>query len=305
MCRIMCKFSFRKKLLSLAAASLASMLLSVPARAQNPYWYLYMGQSLLYPLTRGLMMPYFYGPYSSNPFYSTSSFLRRNMGMAAQYPYVYPYSQYANTGYRNFGLPAGQSVTGVIDPYTGRTNPNNSNNSNKNGQNAAGNSSQATAGSLADGDGSGSNSSGSANTSGDPNNFYLPGPQTQSLYATPPQSFSSASASSSAAMPPLAPAVSKGAGQASDGKVSMPIADGFVSHLVTKYDGNIQKALGNGDTRNWAKAMGVIENESHDSSSLSPDRVEVIGRILKDGSLDSVSKVDAVRILLKQKPVGQ
>lgn len=297
--------------MSLGVASLAGMLLPVPARAQNPYWYLYMGQSLLYPLTRGLMMPYFYGPYSSNPFYSTSSFLRRNMGMAAQYPYVYPYSQYANTGYRNFGLPAGQSVTGVIDPYTGRTNPNNnknsnnSNNSNGNGLNAAGTSSQATAGSLADGDGSGSNSSGSVGASGDPNNFYLPGPQTQSLYATPPQAFPSASASSSAAMPPLAPAVAKGAGQAGDGKVSMPIADGFVSHLVTKYDGNIQKALGNGDTRNWAKAMGVIESESHDSGSLSPDRVEVIGRILKDSSLDSVSKVDAVRILLKQKPAAQ
>jgi hypothetical protein len=36
-----------------------------------------------------------------------------------------------------------------------------------------------------------------------------------------------------------------------------PLADGFVDHLVTKYDGHMGNALNNSDTRNWAKAMGV------------------------------------------------
>lgn len=285
----------KRKFLSSLTAVLALSLAMPPAQAQNPYWYLYMGQSLLYPITRGLWLPYMYGPYNSNPFYSMSSILRRNAGMAAQYPYVYGYNQYANTGYRNLGMPAGQSVTGVIDPATGRTNPNYGNGGNADSLNAA--SQSATAGSL------GGTNSGAP----DPENFYLPGTKTQSLYADPNLGASGgtgASGNAAQGAPPLAP--QRNALPAEQGaRIGTPIADGFVNHLVTKYDGNIQKALSNGDTRNWAKAMGVIEQESHDGSTLSPDRVEVIGRILRDNSLDSGSKLDAVRILLKQKAPGQ
>ena len=90
------------------------------------------------------------------------------------------------------------------------------------------------------------------------------------------------------------------AGGAVNAAGGSPLADGFVNHLVTKYDGHIGNALNNADTRNWAKAMGLID-EDHRGDSLPPDRIEVMGRILKDSSLDSVSKVDAMRILLRQK----
>jgi len=78
-----------------------------------------------------------------------------------------------------------------------------------------------------------------------------------------------------------------------------PIAEGFINHVVTKYDGNIQSALQNHDTRNWAKAMGLIDSDKIDGSHLSQDRLDTIGRILKDGALDPGAKIDTVKILLK------
>jgi hypothetical protein len=46
----------------------------------------------------------------------------------------------------------------------------------------------------------------------------------------------------------------------------------------------------------------VLIDDQHSLEAMPADRIEVMGRILKDSSLDSVSKVDAMRILLKQKP---
>lgn len=336
--------------------------LATPAQAQFPYWYLYAGQSLLYPLTRGLGSGFLYGPYNANPLYSTSSFLRRTAGRAAQFPYIYPYggNAFGQSGYRNGGMPLPAPYAsvddgdGMVDPNTGHT--------------------------LAPEDGPGA----TPNTSP---NFYLPGPQTQyqNLYGTPgpsgqPQpgqqlpsnmvpnnmlpsqpivqstmppkapghklsrreraqmaadreaalnqpSVTSTSVPSMA-LPTVLPAVSPAgsmqgpslvsspvssltpqaasisspaaAGSVVNASGGSPLADGFVDHLVTKYDGHLGNALGNTDTRNWAKAMGLIEAD-HNAASLPADRIEVMGRILKDSSLDSVSKVDAVRILLKQK----
>ncbi len=64
----------------------------------------------------------------------------------------------------------------------------------------------------------------------------------------------------------------------------------------------MSKALGNPDTRSWAKAMGIIGDDVQDGSHLSSDRVEVIGKLLKDSTLDPVSKLDTMRILLKKNP---
>lgn len=342
------------KLLSLGSAIVLAGV-ATPAQAQFPYWYLYAGQSLLYPLTRGLGSGFLYGPYNSNPLYSTSSFLRRTAGRASQFPYIYPYGNnaFGQSGYRNGGMPLPAPYAsvddgdGMVDPNTGQT--------------------------LAPEDRPGA----TAKTSP---NFYLPGPQTQyqTLYGTPgpsgqPQpgqqlpsnmlpnimspnlpsqpivqstmppkapghklsrreraqleadrkaglnqptvtstsvpvpsvvSPSGSMQGSSLVSPPVSSPVPKSsqaaAGSAVNASGGSPLADGFVDHLVTKYDGHLGNALGNADTRNWAKAMGLIEAD-HNADSLSPDRIEVMGRILKDSSLDSVSKVDAVRILLKQK----
>ncbi len=62
----------------------------------------------------------------------------------------------------------------------------------------------------------------------------------------------------------------------------------------------MSKALSNSDTRSWARAMGVVEDGVNDGSYLPADRLEVIGRILKDNTLDPVSKIDTMRILLKK-----
>jgi len=351
------KFLRGKAEIKFLTLAIACGLSSQPVQAQFPYWYLYAGQSLLYPLTRTLGSGLFYGPYNSNPFYSTSSFLRRTAGRASQFPYVYPYggNNFGPYGYRNAGLPASQNGSqtgsqngdGMVDPNTGRTlDPDD----------------QLQTGGQA------SSGAGSASP-----NFYLPGPQTQYQtlnggpdspalpgqvppnYPAPNQSQGqqmlpaaqqimppkapghkrnsnrhghgqSASGSdstttgpapvntaSNAASPPLIsppPAVqgltssssssSSSKGMSASASGGSPLADGFVNHLVTKYDGHMGNALNNPDTRNWAKAMGLIEAD-HNVDNLPPDRIEVMGKILKDSSLDSVSKVDAVRILLKQK----
>ncbi|CAN5147413.1 hypothetical protein BH11CYA1_BH11CYA1_28320 [soil metagenome] len=350
--KIFSKVTAKRFLVGLSLSCLASGLVVTPAQAQFPYWYLGIGQSLLYPLTRGIGLP-FYGPYSANPFYSTSSYLNRAAGRAMQFPYIYPYnpSSYAQYGYRNAGMPAGNATQqpgdGMIDPNTGRT--------------------------LDPDD---PRAQGQAGQTGSAPNFYLPGAQSQSLYgqpnqaALPPQSMqpmpmpgmpmpgmpaqtdangqpvllteptgmppkapkhgrhksksaknsaNSDSAFGSGATPPAVPAASQpyspsalgsttplnGAGSGVSAKATAsPLADGFIDHLVTKYDGNMGNALNNSDTRNWAKAMGVID-EQHDAASMPADRIEVMGRILKDSSLDSVSKVDAMRILLKQKPAAK
>ncbi len=325
------------KLLSLVCAFTLSGLAS-PAQAQ--FQYLYMGQSLLYPLTRGLGAGLLYGPYNANPFYSTSSFLRRTAGRASQFPYIYPYGSnaFGQSGYRNGGMPlpspnaSVQDGDGMVDPNTGQT--------------------------LTPEDMPGA-------VQNNAPNFYLPGPQTQyqTLYGAPPvgqtlqtgpglnalpsqpivqgtmppkapghkrsrdekkraeanqklllnQSAAAPYALPQAVSPPVSslpsplvspsvsPAVvsdSPRGGAPVSARGGSPLADGFVDHLVTKYDGHMGNALGNSDTRNWAKAMGLIEADRN-VDSLSPDRIEVMGRILKDNSLDSVSKVDAVRILLR------
>ncbi|MBP6746438.1 hypothetical protein KA344_14470 [bacterium] len=352
--RVFSKVGCKRLLVGLSLGLIASSVVAPPAQAQFPYWYFGIGQSLLYPLTRGLGMPYLGGPYSANPFYATSSYLRRTAGRASQFPYIYPFNpnSFGPYGYRNAGMPPGNATQaqgdGMVDPNTGRSlDPDDPQ-------------SQASQ--------SGSTQNGSAP------NFYLPGPQTQyqtlygqpnqgsmppqfgtvpqavpgqnlqgqvmpnqamttpmqtdangqpvmlpNPYTMPPKAPKHGRNKSKAAkidknenaVSPAVPASSQGympsaAGMANAAPIGnaaapSPLADGFVDHLVTKYDGHMGNALNNSDTRNWAKAMGLIDDQ-HSLEAMPADRIEVMGRILKDSTLDSVSKVDAMRILLKQKP---
>lgn len=369
------KVGCRRLLVGLSLGLIVSSI-APPAQAQFPYWYFGIGQSLLYPLTRGLGMPYLGGPYSANPFYATSSYLRRTAGRASQFPYIYPFNpnSFGPYGYRNAGMPPGNATQaqgdGMVDPNTGRSlDPDDPQ-------------SQASQ--------SGSTQNGSTQNGSAPN-FYLPGPQTQyqTLYgqpnqgAMPPQfgtvpqavpgqnlqgqvmpsqSIPNQAAQSQAfpnqampmqtdangqpvmlsnpyTMPPKAPKHGRNKSKAAkidksenavlpavptssqpympaatgsvvnavpsgNAAAPSPLADGFVDHLVTKYDGHMGNALNNSDTRNWAKAMGLIDDQ-HSLEAMPADRIEVMGRILKDSTLDSVSKVDAMRILLKQKPISK
>lgn len=80
---------------------------------------------------------------------------------------------------------------------------------------------------------------------------------------------------------------------------NVPLAAGFIDLINQKYDGDIGKALKNSDTRSWAHMLGLIDGKRF-STDLGSHRVETISRILKDQALDPVSKLDAIRILLRQ-----
>jgi hypothetical protein len=105
-------------------------------------------------------------------------------------------------------------------------------------------------------------------------------------------------------VPVAAPGATAGAGAnpSPSQAVGRPLAEGFINHLNGNYQGDMSKALSNTDTRSWARAMGIIGDDVQDGSHLSGERLEVIGRVLKDSSLDPVSKLDTMRILLKKNP---
>lgn len=243
-----------------------------PAQAQYwPYRYLYLGQALLYPLTRGLTGTLLYGPYNANPLYSASYFTRRAAGMAMQYPYIYGYNPtaYAPMGYRNAGLPPNQNYNYGLNN-----------------------------GDLAGSDGDDASLyNPPVQSKAQP--IHMPAQAYQQPYYPAPQAVAPAppinsSAPFSSSVPPVAvpavPAVS----------AASPLAQGFIDHLNSKYEGDLSKALANSDTRSWARAMGVIDESVGDGSYLPADRLETVSRILKDNNLDAVSKLDTMRILLRK-----
>jgi hypothetical protein len=85
---------------------------------------------------------------------------------------------------------------------------------------------------------------------------------------------------------------SAGAGAASG---SAPFAMAFINNVNSDYNGDIRKALANSSTRAWAQSLGIsVKN----NAPISDDRAGTIERILKDGGLDPVSKLNTVKILM-------
>jgi hypothetical protein len=330
-----------------------------PASAQySPYSYLYMGQSLLYPLSRGLALPFMYGTYNANPFFSMNSYMRTGNS----FPNVFPFTNasYGPWGYRNAGM------------MPGYFNTNNNNN----------NQAQPRAQDEPDNNNPGANTMNSTNPYQPPPPAYTTPPAAvpssggapavqpgysymQPASAVHPTSMPPSGAASAAASHPTAaapvinaaspaamaspqsatapgpvtfspssahagggspaspmsapssvasvtpPAVSVASPAAALPAVATPpqalgrpLAEGFINHLNTNYQGDMSKALGNQDTRSWARAMGIIGDDVPDGSHLSKDRLEVIDKLLKDNSLDPVSKLDTMRILLKKNPAS-
>lgn len=288
------------KLLPLAitlALCLSQFSAVLPAQAQSPYWYLYAGQSLLYPLTRGLLGSLYYGPYNANPFYSASYFMKRAASTAAQYPNIPPYysqSSFGPYGYRNAGLPPNYNYG--LNNQDLQSNPNensmysqpihlpqNTYPQNTYPQNSSQNQPSPYYPPMQN------------NVSALPSGTVLSGGAQQNYKSAPPITSSTFSA------PPLMSQPSTPMTQpATNGQAGAPLAQGFIDHLNNNYQGDIGKALGDNDTRNWAKAMGLFSDGNSDISHVPSDRMEVIGRILKDNSLDPVSKIDTVRILLRK-----
>jgi len=273
----------KQRILPLVLAATLLLSQALPAWAQSPYWFLYMGQSLLYPLTRGLMGSLYYGPYNANPLYSASYFMKRAASNAAQYPYVAPnYSpgSFGPYGYRNAGLPPNYNYGLTNADLQGQ------------GQSQAQQSDQSLY----------------STNSAQAQPLHLPAAAPSPYY--PPVGASNLNQPNYA--PPAVNAIGNQAPVMSSGGQDVgltapaaagsgsPVAQGFIDHLVSKYQGDMSKALSNSDTRSWARAMGVVDEGVNDGSYLPADRLEVIGRILKDNTLDPVSKIDTMRILLKK-----
>ena len=75
-----------------------------------------------------------------------------------------------------------------------------------------------------------------------------------------------------------------------------PFAVSFINTVNEKYDGDIRRALANPQTKAWASSLGLVNGAK---LNLSEERVGVIGRILHDSTLDPVSKLEAIKILLR------
>lgn len=89
---------------------------------------------------------------------------------------------------------------------------------------------------------------------------------------------------------PIKPASSSSAG---------PLAQGFVAKVNQVYDGDIGRALFDPEMRGWARCLDLVKDEDVIKLDLSPARVGLIQQVLKDSSLDDLSKLDAVKVLLR------
>ena len=76
-----------------------------------------------------------------------------------------------------------------------------------------------------------------------------------------------------------------------------PFASSFIDTVNNKYNGDIQSALSDQNTRAMAHNLGLIGG-GNANLNLSEERKSVIGRIMHDDSLDAASKMAAVKALL-------
>lgn len=118
-----------------------------------------------------------------------------------------------------------------------------------------------------------------------------PTPGPDGMPPTPPQRVSKGPV----ALAPNARDVSPlGAGEAP----RAPLADGFVNHVNTQFGGNIETALFDPATRKYAKVLGLVSDDNLFGMDFTGTRVELIKQIFNDKSIDSVSKLGAIKILL-------
>jgi hypothetical protein len=76
-----------------------------------------------------------------------------------------------------------------------------------------------------------------------------------------------------------------------------PFANSFIDTVNTKYNGDISQAMRDQNTRDMARSLGLM-NKSQGELNLSEERKGAIGHILHDESLDTDSKMTALKALL-------
>jgi len=74
-----------------------------------------------------------------------------------------------------------------------------------------------------------------------------------------------------------------------------PLAAGLVDLVNHKYNGNMSTALGDPEVQSWSKALGLTNGSQ---VYLSHTRIKVIEDVLKDYSLDPVTKIEAIKALM-------
>ncbi|MDR3613722.1 MAG: hypothetical protein P4L53_09145 [Candidatus Obscuribacterales bacterium] len=86
-------------------------------------------------------------------------------------------------------------------------------------------------------------------------------------------------------------------GKAPKPSKNAPFANSFIDTVNTKYNGDISRAMSDQNTRDMARSLGLM-NKSQGELNLSEDRKGAIGHILRDDSLDTDSKMTALKALM-------
>ena len=79
------------------------------------------------------------------------------------------------------------------------------------------------------------------------------------------------------------------------------IIDAFIQRVNSRFDGDIGKALFDPQTRGLAKSIGLTDEDALFDANLSQSRTSIVRNILKDASMSSLSKINAVKIILHDK----
>lgn len=276
----------RFSIVSAAAALFGASVMPQAALATYNNWaYLpySLGNSLLWPVRNLLYLPYqITNPYLYTNAGATVLYRATNRGQMFRVPYQNPYAQYSDLQptVDQPGIDP-NDITPPIDPNTGRRvwlppplapqrPPFTSGTPSSPPVVAPSSTPPFPAGNPV--------ASGAPNAvAAAPANAYLPPPASTA---------GAASASGRATMPPAS-----------------PLAAGFVNRVLNVHKGDISKALFDPETRGWAKVVGLIQdNDSIFTADLSEQRVEIVRGILNDKNLDPLSKLDAVKILLRNTP---
>lgn len=78
-----------------------------------------------------------------------------------------------------------------------------------------------------------------------------------------------------------------------------PMATGFIDVVNQQYNGDLSKALFDPATRSYAKAVGLISSDDLFDTNFTPEKIELIRKVLADDREDAATRLTTVRMLIK------